>query len=100
MQVDDPEPFRQVDECVCAHQPDLQYSPVRADGCVVFKILKTALADADLKADDRVEVHAAFGNFGSFGYCWTVTNIFRAQGRWDSESAPTTSSSSAADPPA
>lgn len=80
----------QVDAVVRRHQPHLEYSPL-TDGHLVLKIGSKALADPDLAVFDDVEIHASLGNFGSFGYCWIATNIFRAYPKC------TTTSSSEAD---
>jgi hypothetical protein len=57
-------------------QPDIGYSPLRGHS-LILKLGAFALVDPDLAVFDDVMVHAKLGNFGSFGYCWIATNIFR-----------------------
>ncbi len=71
-----------VDDCIKAYQPGLEYSPLLNDGMLlVAKIASNALADTNLESGDLVEAHMKLGNFGSFGYCWIVSNIFKVQTR-------------------
>jgi hypothetical protein len=44
---------------------------------MVLKILPKALVDPDLQNQDVVEFQAKLGNFGTFGYCWNVSAMYR-----------------------
>lgn len=67
-----------VDDFIKLQVPNIEYSPLLlGSSAIVMKLAARALADPDLAVFDDVEVHAKLGNFGTFGYCWNVTNIFR-----------------------
>lgn len=67
----------EVDTFIKQQQPNIEYSPLRGHS-LILKLAPKALVDPDLAVFDEVMVHAKLGNFGSFGYCWIATNIFRA----------------------
>jgi hypothetical protein len=68
----------EVDTVIHTHQPKIEYSPVLSGGTrLVVKIARTALADPGIQQGDCVEAHLKLGNFGSFGYCWIASNIFK-----------------------
>lgn len=68
----------EADREIKVHEPNLDYSPLFANGTLVVKIAPNALADTDLAEGDHVRIHMRLGNFGGFGYCWIASNIFRA----------------------
>ena len=68
----------EADREIKVHEPTLDYSPLFANGTLVIKIAPNALADPDLAEGDHVRVHMRLGNFGSFGYCWIASNMYRA----------------------
>lgn len=72
---DDPRVL-EIDTFIKHQQPNIEYSPLR-DHSLILKIAPKALMDPDLAVFDEVTVRAKLGNFGSFGYCWVATNIFR-----------------------
>jgi hypothetical protein len=72
--------FADVDDCIKHHQPALEYSPLLAQGrLVVLKLLPKALVDPDLTNQEPIEFHAKLGNFGTFGYCWNVSAMYRVK---------------------
>jgi len=68
----------EADTAIKVQEPTLDYSPLFANGTLVIKIAPNALADPDLTEGDHVRIHMRLGNFGSFGYCWVASNIYRA----------------------